>query len=168
MWKPNNPPPTPMPAENAWPQSQGSKVENSVAARVTAMPQQNPASIGKSITIKGEITGSEALHIEGRVEGIIRCNGAYLNIGPEASVQAKVEAREIVVRGSVIGNVSVTERIDIRSGGSLVGDVVAHSVSIEEGAYFKGSIDMRRPDQARRQEMPSSTSESARAATASA
>ena len=83
------------------------------------------------------------------MKGSIRLESSYLNIGPDATVQSNVVAREVVVRGSVIGNVNVSERIDIRNGGSLVGDVTAHSVSIEEGAYFKGSIDMRRSGSAR-------------------
>lgn len=119
--------------------------QTSIAARVTSSPQQGVSTIGKNITIHGDVTGTEALHVEGTVQGAIRLEGAYLNVGPEAKVQTIV-AREVVVRGSVNGTVTVSERIDIRSGGSVVGDVAAHSVSIEEGAYFKGSIDMRRQE----------------------
>ncbi len=122
--------------------------QTSMAARVTSTPQQGVSTIGKNITIHGDVTGTEALHVEGTVQGAIRLEGAYLHIGSEAKVQTVV-AREVVVRGSVNGSVSVTERIDIRSGGSVVGDVAAHSVSIEEGAYFKGSIDMRRQEAAK-------------------
>lgn len=151
MWKSNAsavPASSPAGSPAAAPPAQAARIENSLAARVFTPPQP-VASIGKSLAIKGEITGSESLHIEGKVEGAIRLAGAYLNLGPEAVVQSNIEAREVVVRGSVMGNVNVSERIDIRSGGSLVGDVVAHSVSIEEGAYFKGSIDMRGPEQVR-------------------
>ncbi|MBZ5566694.1 MAG: polymer-forming cytoskeletal protein [Acidobacteriia bacterium] len=122
---------------------------NTIAARVSALPQPGAAVIGKTITIAGDITGAEALHIEGRVKGRIGLEGAYLNIGPEAVVQSDISAREVVVRGTLTGQVNVSERIDIRNGGSLVGDVSAHSVSIEEGAYFKGSIDMRRSESTR-------------------
>ncbi|MGZ4817886.1 MAG: bactofilin family protein [Terriglobales bacterium] len=133
--------------------------ESSMAARVTALPQQNISVIGKSITINGDVTGSEPLHVEGTVKGAIRLESAYLNIGPEAKVQA-VFAREVVVRGSVNGSVNVSERIDIRTGGSVVGDVTAHSVSIEEGAYFKGSIDMRRQEAAKPKVQPPVSSSS--------
>ena len=109
---------------------------NTIAARVSALPQPGAAVIGKTITIAGDITGAEALHIEGRVKGRIGLEGAYLNIGPEAVVQSDISAREVVVRGTLTGQVNVSERIDIRNGGSLVGDVSAHSVSIEDGAYF--------------------------------
>lgn len=153
MWnqKPGYPPkeaPTPEPAAEA-----PRVTTTSFAARVAATPQANVALIGKTITITGDITGAEPLHVEGKVKGAIRLEGAYLNVGPEAALHSTISAREVVVRGSVTGNVNVTERIDIRNGGSLVGDVTAHSVSIEEGAYFKGSIDMRRSE-ATRQSAP--------------
>jgi cytoskeletal protein CcmA (bactofilin family) len=125
------------------------RTANSIAARVSALPQEGAAVIGKTIVITGDITGSEPLHVEGRVKGNIRLDGSYLNIGPEATLQSNISAREVVVRGSVTGNINVSERIDIRNGGSLVGEVAAHSVSIEEGAYFKGSIDMRRAESPR-------------------
>ena len=149
MWndKPTYPPkssPTPEP-QAATPRPH----ESSMAARVATLPPQNVSVLGKSLTLTGDITGSEPLHVEGHVKGAIRLDTSYLNIGPEATVQSTVVAREVVVRGKVVGNVNVSERIDIRNGGSLVGDVTAHSVSIEEGAYFKGSIDMRRAESAR-------------------
>jgi len=149
MWnpKPNYPPnssPTPEPPA-ATPRTH----ETSMAARVASLPPQNVSVIGKSLTLTGDITGSEPLHVEGHVKGNIRLDTSYLNIGPEATVHSTVVAREVVVRGSIVGNVNVSERIDIRNGGSLTGDVTAHSVSIEEGAYFKGSIDMRRAESAR-------------------
>ncbi|MGI9102503.1 MAG: bactofilin family protein [Terriglobales bacterium] len=148
MWKPN--PAAPAALENdAMPQPANPRVQSSMAAHVSVMPQTNVSMIGKNISFKGEITGSEPLHVEGRVEGPIKLPGAYLNVGPEAAVKSNIEARELVVRGKVVGSVTVSERIDIRSGGSLVGDVVAHSVSIEEGAFLKGSIDMRRSEPAR-------------------
>jgi cytoskeletal protein CcmA (bactofilin family) len=128
------------------PPAEAPRVQASMAARISASPQPNVAMIGKSITITGDITGTEPLHVEGKVQGTIRLDGAYLNVGPDAVVKSNITAREVVVRGTVTGNVSVSERIDIRSGGSLTGDVTAHSVSIEEGAYFKGSIDMRRAE----------------------
>lgn len=148
MWNPAKAP-TPFPPNPAA-EPTPSRTE-SMAAHVTSAGQQTPAYIGKSLHIKGEISGTEALHIDGRVEGFVRLEGAYLNVGPGAMVKANVSAREIVIRGEVTGNVTTTERLDIRNGGSLVGDIVAHSVSIEEGAYFKGSIDMRRVESARPQ-----------------
>jgi cytoskeletal protein CcmA (bactofilin family) len=161
MWNPkptyppkNSPSTDPLVETPRPPENPATARESSMAARVTTLPSQNVSVIGKSITVTGDITGSEPLHVEGSVKGTIRLESAYLNIGPAAKVQSSVEAREVVVRGSVTGNVNVTERIDIRSGGSLVGDVTAHSVSIEEGAFFKGSIDMRRSESARNNQAP--------------
>ena len=134
--------------------------ESSIAARITAPAQQTVSVIGRTITITGDITGTEPLHLEGKVKGAVRLDNAYLNIGSEAKVESHITAREVVVRGTVTGNVDVSERIDIRTGGSLVGDVTAHSVSIEEGAYFKGSIDMRRPETSIRQKSQAVSSSS--------
>ena len=140
MWNPNS-----KPARADEPQP---PQPSGMAARITSAAQPNTAYIGKTICIKGEIAGAESLHIDGRVEGALRLDGAYLNVGPGAMVRANVWAREAVIRGEVAGNLTATERLDIRNGGSLVGDVVAACVSIEEGAYFKGSIDMRRQEKA--------------------
>ena len=110
-------------------------------------PQTPISVIGKKMVIKGEITSSEALHIEGRVEGPVDVGANYLHVGPEANVTSQITARELVVRGTVKGNVTLTDRLDIRSGGSLEGNAVAKRIMIEDGAYFKGSIDMRRAEQ---------------------
>lgn len=149
MWNSNAP--APKTPEAPQPQQPG------MAARISAAAQPNTAYIGKTICIKGEVIASESLHVDGRIEGALRADGNYLNIGAGAVVRANVWARETVIRGEVAGNVTVSERLDIRSGGSLVGDIVAHSVSIEEGAYFKGSIDMRRQERDRSQSKPTQT-----------
>ena len=94
--------------------------------------------------IKGEITGSESLYVDGRVEGSINLSASRVTIGRNGVVTANVTAREIVVLGKVRGNLTATDRVDIRSDGSLTGDVVAARISIEEGAFFKGGIDIRR------------------------
>ncbi len=110
--------------------------------RPVAEPPQ--ALIGKTVSIKGEVTGSEALHIDGWVEGSINLPGHSLHIGEHANVQATVSANELIIRGKLYGNVTVDDRLEIRTGGTLVGDVIARRITIEDGAYFKGSIDMRR------------------------
>lgn len=105
------------------------------------------AVIGKNLIIKGEISGTEPLLIEGQVEGTINVNGCYVGIGPSGKVKATVNAAEVVVRGAVNGNLQVSERLEIRSGGSVNGDIVTRRLSIEEGAYFHGTIDMQKPEQ---------------------
>jgi cytoskeletal protein CcmA (bactofilin family) len=103
------------------------------------------ASIGKSLVIKGEVTGSEELYIDGRVEGSINLSGNRVTIGKNGAVAANISAREIVILGKVRGNLTASDRVDIRSEGSLTGDVLTQRISIEDGAFFKGGIDIRKP-----------------------
>jgi len=105
------------------------------------------ATIGKSLVIKGEVTGSESLYIDGRVEGSISLSGNRVTVGRNGVVAANISAREIVVLGKVRGNLTASDRVDIRSDGSLTGDVIAARISIEDGAYFKGGIDIRKGGQ---------------------
>jgi cytoskeletal protein CcmA (bactofilin family) len=109
---------------------------------------QEQATIGKSLVIKGEVSGSESLYIDGRVEGSINLPGNRVTIGRNGVVAANVTAREIVVIGKLKGNLAASDRVDIRNEGSLTGDVVAQRISIEDGAYFKGGIDIRKPNAA--------------------
>jgi cytoskeletal protein CcmA (bactofilin family) len=104
------------------------------------------ATIGKGLFIKGEINGSESLFIDGKVEGTVNLPGNRVTIGRNGQVSANITAREIVVLGKVRGNVSATDRVDIRAEGSLSGDVAAARISIEDGAFFKGGIDIRKPE----------------------
>jgi cytoskeletal protein CcmA (bactofilin family) len=102
--------------------------------------------IGKSILIKGELTGDEDLTIEGHVEGKVELRDHVLTIGPNGRIKAEVFAKSIVVLGQVTGNLMATEKVTIREHGSVEGDIVAPGVAIAEGAYFKGSIDMQRKE----------------------
>jgi len=123
--------------------------EPAVAPRpaTTTTTTADQATIGKSLVIKGEVTGSESLYIDGRVEGSISLAGNRVTIGRNGVVAANINAREIVVLGKVRGNLTASDRVDIRSDGSLTGDVVAARISIEDGAYFKGGIDIRKGGQ---------------------
>jgi cytoskeletal protein CcmA (bactofilin family) len=103
------------------------------------------AIIGKSLVIKGEVTGSESICIEGKVEGSINLPGNRVTIGRNGRVSASITAREIVVQGEVVGNVTAGDRLDVRSEGSLTGDASAQRISLADGAFFKGKIDIRRP-----------------------
>jgi cytoskeletal protein CcmA (bactofilin family) len=151
MWKPNqtgNTPPNPSepvrPAAPTTPAFEPSTRSSSSAP--TAQPASaDQATIGKSLIIKGEVTGSESLYIDGKVEGSINLPGNRVTVGRNGQVTANISAREIVVLGKVKGNVSASDRVDIRSEGSLSGDVVAQRISIEDGAFFKGGIDIRKP-----------------------
>jgi cytoskeletal protein CcmA (bactofilin family) len=100
--------------------------------------------IGKSVVIKGELSGSEDLTIEGHVEGRIDLKGNVLTIGPNGKIKAEVFAKSVVVLGEVTGNVTASEKVDIRDNGSVDGDIASPRVAIAEGAHFRGSVDMQR------------------------
>ena len=150
MWKPTNPQ-SPVPTSN--PEPQRSFVPPAPEPQSTPRPATPPlntqeqATLGKSLVIKGEVTGSESLYIDGRVEGSINLPGNRVTVGRNGVVSANISAREIVVLGKVRGNMTASDRVDIRGEGSLTGDVVAQRISIEDGAYFKGGIDIRKPGQ---------------------
>ncbi len=121
------------------------------AAAPAARTETNPAkitetstvNIGKSVVIKGELTGSEDLTIDGHVEGTIQLRDHVLTIGVNGKIKAQVFAKIVIVLGEVTGNVTATEKVDIRDNGSVDGDVVAPRVAIAEGAHFRGSVDMQ-------------------------
>jgi cytoskeletal protein CcmA (bactofilin family) len=100
--------------------------------------------IGKSVVIKGELNGSEDLTIEGQVEGKIELKDHVLTIGANGKIKAQVFAKALIVLGEVNGNVTATEKVEIRDGGSVDGDIVSPRVAIAEGAHFRGSVDMQR------------------------
>jgi cytoskeletal protein CcmA (bactofilin family) len=98
--------------------------------------------IGKSVCVKGEITGDEDLTIEGKVEGKIELKNHNLVIGSSAQIRAEIAAKNVQIIGSVVGNVIASERVEIREVGSLEGDIIAPRVNIMDGAHFKGAVDM--------------------------
>ena len=114
------------------------------AAAVTSTATST-AAIGRSMRIKGEIHTREELMVDGEVEGVMESE-SLLTVGPNGKVKANIKAREVVIFGSVHGNVEVTGKIAIREQGSLIGNIKSAGISIDDGAYFKGSIDITRPD----------------------
>ncbi len=117
----------------------------SVRTALASGSGERGATIGKSLVIKGEVTGSESLYIDGKVERLINLPGNRVTIGRNGQVSASITAREVVVEGGVVGNIAASDRLDVRKEGSLTGDVVAQRISVEDGAFFKGKIDIRRP-----------------------
>ena len=101
------------------------------------------ATIGRSVVIKGEVSGTESLYIDGRIEGTVNFAEHRVTIGRNGSVAANISAREVVILGNVQGNIQCTDRLDIRSEGSLTGDVVTQRISVEDGAVLKGSVQVR-------------------------
>jgi cytoskeletal protein CcmA (bactofilin family) len=120
-------------------------VTGSVSARSEASHnmEKDIVNIGKSVVIKGELNGSEDLTIEGHVEGTIQLREHVLTIGPNGRIKAQVFAKSVIVLGEVTGNVTASDKVDIRDAGSVDGDIIAPRVAIAEGAHFRGSIDMQ-------------------------
>lgn len=102
------------------------------------------ANIGKSVVIKGELSGSEDLYLDGQVEGSIELAGNRLTIGPNGRVKANVNARSAIVQGRLEGNVRASDRVDLKHSAIVLGDIATQRISIEEGAYFKGGVDIQR------------------------
>ena len=111
--------------------------------------EKTTVNIGKSVVIKGELNGSEDLTIEGQVEGKIELRQNVLTIGPNGRIKAQVFAKSVIILGEVTGNVTASEKVDIRDNGSVDGDIAAPRVAIAEGAHFRGSIDMQKAGAAR-------------------
>ena len=148
MWKPTQQgqsaqTPTPEPAR---PMPVQPSLETARPAAATTSSVGEQASISKGLSIKGEITGTESLFIDGKIEGSINIPGNRVTVGKNGVVNASISAREIVVLGKLKGNVNATDRVDIRAEGALTGDVAAARISIEDGAFFKGGIDIRKAD----------------------
>ena len=127
--------------------------------------EKSTVNIGKSVVIKGELNGSEDLTIEGQVEGKIELRQNVLTIGPNGKIKAQLFAKAVIILGEVTGNVTATEKVDIRDNGSVDGDIASPRVAIAEGAHFRGSIDMQRtgsgkPADAKAEQKPAAASHS--------
>ena len=107
----------------------------------------NQTLLGRSVVLKGDLAGNEDLVISGQFEGTVNVQDHTLTVGPEGKVKAEIQAARVVIHGSVTGNISVRERIEIHKTGQVVGDLVAPGIAIEDGAYFKGSIEILREEE---------------------
>ena len=151
MWKRDEPakPSTPAgPGVGSQPASAPPAAEATpTRAAATDLPrgqERTAVNIGKSVVIKGELNGSEDLTIEGQVEGKIELRQSVLTIGPNGRIKAQVFAKSVIILGEVTGNVTASEKVDIRDNGSVDGDITSPRVAIAEGAHFRGSIDMQK------------------------
>ena len=117
--------------------------------QIRARARGNSATIGKAVKIIGQIHSKEDLYVDGDVEGTVEAPDHKLTIGPNGTVHATVKAREVVVLGSIQGNVEATDKIEIRKDAKLIGDIKTARIIIEDGAYFKGSIDIVKPEPAK-------------------
>jgi cytoskeletal protein CcmA (bactofilin family) len=151
MWKPrpednphvstSQPSPSPAVAATATPTVTTTPKETPKPAP-TASDRIDVGHIGKSVIIRGELTGNEDLYLDGEIEGTIDLRDHKLVIGPNGKIKATITARDIVLHGRVEGNVSAAERVELKRSCTLVGDVSTHRIVIEDGAFFKGSIDI--------------------------
>jgi cytoskeletal protein CcmA (bactofilin family) len=148
MWKrdeavrPSSGQPAAPPQSAAQPQPAPAGTSNRPEASQTL--EKDIVNIGKSVVIKGELNGSEDLTIEGQVEGTIQLRDHVLTIGPNGKIKAQVFAKAVIILGEVTGNVTASEKVDIRDNGSVDGDIISPRVAIAEGAHFRGSVDMQR------------------------
>lgn len=142
MWKRDEAVKPPQPATGS--SSAPASAPTAGKADAAPRPERDNVNIGKSVVIKGELSGSEDLTIEGQVEGKIELRQNILTIGPNGRIKAQVAAKAVVVQGQVTGDITASERVDIRDNGSVDGDLVAPRVAIADGAHFRGSIDMQR------------------------
>ena len=114
--------------------------------RSDALRSNEVATIGKSVVVKGELSGSEDLIVDGEVEGSITLRGQSLTVGPNGRVRANIEARNVILHGRVDGDIHATDRVELRKSASLSGDISTARISIEDGAFFKGGIDIQKPE----------------------
>ena len=133
-------------SENA-PKSYTPTHSNPTAPIKTISSPIEQATIGRTVVIKGEVSGSESLYIDGRVEGSLSFKDHRVTVGRNGVVAANISAREVVIMGKVTGNIECTDRVDIRSEGSLTGDIQSRRISVEDGAMVRGSVQLTPADQ---------------------
>ena len=114
----------------------------------TAAFRSDIAHIGKSVVIKGELSGSEDLFFDGEVEGTIELTGNSLTVGPNGRIRANINAREVVIMGKVHGNIKASDRLELRQTGLLTGDVTTSRIVIQDGAFFKGAVEIQKVEKA--------------------
>jgi cytoskeletal protein CcmA (bactofilin family) len=114
----------------------------SATPNLTPLVERKSSYLGPSLLIKGEITGHEDLNLDSKVDGLVSVGGFRLMLGTGARVSGDVVAREAVILGEVAGNISAVDRIEVRKGSSIVGDLKTGKIVIEEGAYFKGAVEI--------------------------
>lgn len=139
---------SPAPSTPSSPASQAPSPGTNYPARQSAPNARNVACLGESIEVKGKISGEEDLQVDGKVEGPIALQGQRLTVGRTGHLNSEVIAREVVVYGKVHGNLRASDRVEIKKDGSVTGDVITARISIEDGAFFKGRIEIERGKQA--------------------
>ncbi len=166
-YTPPPPPPAPVAPGTAEVRKESASVSRPVG-RFEPEPRGGPASIGKAVKISGQIFSREDLYVDGDLEGTVEALEHKLTIGPNGTVKATIKAREVVALGTIQGNVEAADKIEIRKDAKLVGDIRTARIIIEDGAYFKGSIDIVKPEPAKPAPKPQPAAPPVSAATAPA
>ncbi len=138
------PNPEPVPAPKPTPTVETPMPEPIAKTPAPAAPGPQQTFLGRSVAVRGQFSGNENLLIEGQVEGTITLEDNTVTVGTNGQVKAEIHARQVIVLGAVTGNISGQEKVEIRRSGHVVGDIVSGAVAIEEGAYFKGNIEIQR------------------------
>jgi cytoskeletal protein CcmA (bactofilin family) len=131
-----------------WQPSQPAPV-TTMSPRTSAPAARGVSTLGASLEIKGKISGEEDLQIDGKVEGSVALNGQRLTVGRSGHLNSEVWARELVVYGTLTGNIHASDRVEIKKDGSVTGDIATARISVEDGAYFKGRIEIERTKQSK-------------------
>jgi cytoskeletal protein CcmA (bactofilin family) len=119
-----------------------------MSVRPSAPAARGLSTLGASLEIKGKISGEEDLQIDGKVEGSVALNGQRLTVGRSGKLSSEVWARDVIVYGSLTGNIHASDRVEIKKDGSVTGDITTARISVEDGAYFKGRIEIERTGRA--------------------
>lgn len=128
------------------PSSQSSYAPNAApSSRPSAPTARNLACLGATIEVKGQISGDEDLQVDGKVTGPVQLGGQKLTVGRTGQLNSEISAREVIVYGKVTGNLRARDRVEIKKDGSVIGDITTARISVEDGAYFKGRIEIDRP-----------------------
>ena len=139
----------PKPAPSPSPMTMPTPPATAPIANQAPRGTEKPTHVGKSVVLKGTLTGAEDLYIDGKIEGTVDVPKNSVTVGLNGQVQADVTAREVIILGKLSGNVTATDRVEIRAQGALTGDVTAARISIEDGAFFKGGIDIQKGSSAK-------------------
>ncbi len=142
MWNKEAQPEVPGMSSSKDAKTNGAPVNGSAAIRPGNPMARTLACLGSTIVVKGEITSEEDLQIDGRVEGPVSLRGSRLTVGRTAQLNSQIDAREVIVYGNVTGNLRARDRVEIKKDGRVLGDISTARISIEDGAYFKGRIEI--------------------------
>jgi cytoskeletal protein CcmA (bactofilin family) len=149
MWNKQSEAPAPAPSTPAtqWQPSQSTPAASAGLRSASSQATRNLSCLGASLEIKGKISGDEDLQIDGKVEGAVALSGQRLTVGRTGKLNSEVHARELIVYGTLTGNVRASDRVEIKKDGSVTGDITTARISVEDGAYFKGRIEIERTKQ---------------------